>query len=453
MKTKVEELDGSKVRLEIEVPGAAVDHALEHAAHDLAESIRVPGFRKGRVPLPVVAARVGREALSEEAVRSHIDGWFWDAATSSGVRPVASPEVDWDELPKQGVAFRFTATVPIAPKPEVADWTTLEVPAAEPEVPSEIVDAELERLRDSVAELVPVSGRAVQAGDTVVLDLEAVEEGKEPARHRDYVAELGSGQLADELEEAIPGMSEGESKVVSIAVGDGTGTVTVTVREIKQKVLPPLDDDLARSASEFETLAELRADIETRLRAQLEAELEARFRQDALDALVAATPVDGVEPLVDRRASALLSGLVRSLERRGIQIETYLAATGQTAEALQEGVRAEAELAVKREIVLEAAADKLGIEVSDDELEELIRREAQEAGEDADETLARARESGGVEQLRSDMRLKKALDEIVAGVKRIPVELARAREKLWTPEKEKGGTGMKIWTPRSEEAR
>jgi trigger factor len=453
MKTTVEELEGSKVRLEVEVPEAAVKHALEHAAHDLAETMRVPGFRKGKVPLQVVAARVGREALSEEAVRSHIEGWFWDAATSSGVRPVANPEVNWEELPKQGGAFRFTATVPVAPKPEVADWTALEVPAVEPEVPAEVVDAEVERLRSSVAELVPVSGRPVQAGDTVVLDLVALEEGKEPAEHRDYVAELGTGQLAPELEEAIPGMREDETKDVPIALGEGSGTVTVTLREIKEKALPALDDELARSASEFDTLAELRADIESRLRAQLEAELDARFRQDALDALVAATPVEGIGPLVDRRTSALLSSLVRSLERRGITVETYLSATGQTAEALEQGARSEAELAVKRELVLEAAADKLAVDVRDEEVEELIRREAEEAGEDTEETVARMRESGGFDQLRADLRLKTALDEIAAGVKRIPADLARARERLWTPEKEKGGSGMKIWTPGSEEAR
>ena len=453
MKTKVEELEGSKVRLEVEVPEAAVRHAFEHAATDLAESLRVPGFRKGKVPLPVVAARVGREALSEEAVRSHIDGWFWDAATTSGVRPVASPEVEWEALPEQGGAFRFTATVPVAPKPQVADWTELEVPAVEPEIPAEVVSAELERLRDSAAELVPVSGRPVREGDTVVLDLVAIEEGKDAAEHRDYLAELGTGQLAPELDEELPGMSEGETREVSIALADGMGAVKVTVREIKEKLLPELDDDLARSTSEFETLAELEADIESRLRAQLEAQLEARFRQDALDALVAATPVEGIDPLVDRRTNALLTGLVRSLERRGITVDTYLTATGQTAEALQQSARADAELAVKREIVLEAAAEKLGIEVSDDEIEELLREEAGEAEQDPDETVARMRESGDFDQLRGDLRLKKALDEIVAGVRRIPADLARARERLWTPEKEKGPTGMKIWTPGSEEAR
>jgi hypothetical protein len=222
VKTKVEELEGSKVRLEVEVPEAAVAHAYEHAARDMAQDLRVPGFRKGKVPLPVVAARVGREALWQEAIRSHIDGWFWEAAATSGVRPVAGPEVEWDELPTEGGTFRFAATVPVAPKPELADWTSLEVPVAEPEVPGELVDHELERIRDSVAELVPVEGRGAREGDTVVLDLVATEqEGGEPSEFRDYVAELGDGRLADELEQAIPEMSEGETRELALDLPEG----------------------------------------------------------------------------------------------------------------------------------------------------------------------------------------------------------------------------------------
>jgi trigger factor len=246
----------------------------------------------------------------------------------------------------------------------------------------------------------------------------------------------------------------GEEKTVPLELADGKqGSVEVTVKEIKEKVLPAADDELARSSSEFETIAELRADIEARLREQLSEELDARFRQDALDALVAASTIEGVEPLVERRAAALLNGLARSLERQQVTVETYLAATGQTAEALQAGARSEAELAVKRELVLEAVADQLGTEVGDDEVEDLIRKEASEAGEDPDATISAMRERGGFEQLRGDLRLRKSLDEVVSGVNRIPVELAQAREKLWTPEKEKGSSGMKIWTPGSEEPR
>jgi trigger factor len=265
---------------------------------------------------------------------------------------------------------------------------------------------------------------------------------------------VGSGRLVEEIEDALIGASAGETKEVDLEIGEGkTATVAVTVKDVKEKVLPEADDGLARAASEFDTIAELRAEIEARLREQVEAELEVKFREDAVDALVAASPVDGAGPLVDRRAVELWAGLTRSLEQRGISPETYLTMTGQSQEQVLARMRAEAERSVKREIVLDAVADKLGVDVSDEEIEGLIREQAAESGDDPDQVIAVMRGHGGFDQLRADLRLKKALDEIVSAVKRIPADLAAAREKLWTPEKEKGGAGMKIWTPEREEAR
>jgi trigger factor len=450
VRTKVEELPESRVRLEVEVPESDVQHAVEHAASDLAGSIRVPGFRKGHVPLPVVMARVGRETLMSEAVRSHIDGWFWNAAAASGVRPISRPEVEFEGLPADNGPFRFTATVSVVPKPEVADWAELEVPAYEPEVPPELVEAEIDRLRASVAELVPAGDRPVREGDTAVLDIV----GDEVPAQRDYAVEVGSGRLVEEIEEALVGSSAGETKEVELEIGEGrTATVAVTVKDVKEKLLPEPDDELAKAASEFDTIEELRGEIEARLREHIEAELEVKFREDAIDALVAASPVDGADPLVDRRAVELWAGLTRSLEQRGISAETYLTMTGQSQQEVLARMRAEAERSVKREIVLDAVGDKLALDVSDEEVDALIREQATESGDDPEQTVAAMRAHGGFDQLRADLRLKKALDEIVAAVKRIPADLAAAREKLWTPEKEKGGAGMKIWTPEREEAR
>ena len=448
VKTKVEELPESRVRLDVEVPEEDVAHAFEHAASDMAESLRLPGFRKGKAPVPVVVARVGRDAVWQEALRGHLDSWFWSAAETSGIRPVASPEVEFDGLPDDGGTFRFRATVAVMPKPEVADWTTLEVPFAEAEVPAEAVDAELDRLRDTVAELAPVEDRAVREGDTVVLDI--LGEGVPP--QRDYVTEVGADRLVNEIDDALPGMERGATKSVDIQGTEGQLPVDVTVKEIKEKVLPEADDELARSASEFETLEELRAEIESRLLEQLTEELEIRFREAAVDALVNASEVETVEPLVERRTAELWSGIARSLQMRGISTETYLTMTGQSADDVVGRLRAEAEQSLARELVLDAAASKLGVEVPDQEIDDLIESQSEE-GDDIEESRRLLQENGGYERIRADLRLKRALDEIVAGVKRIPVELAAARDKLWTPEKEKEGTKMNIWTPGSEEAR
>ncbi|MGH3022978.1 MAG: trigger factor [Gaiellaceae bacterium] len=449
MRTKVEELPESRVRLEIEVPEEDVKHALEHAASDLAGALKIPGFRKGKAPIQVVTARIGREALWEEAVRSHVDGWFWTAAADSGVRPVANPEVEvGNGPPDDGGSFSFTATVAVVPIPEVGDWRELEVPAAEAEVPAELLEGELERVRETVAELAPVDHRPVQPGDAVVIDLDGEELG---TTQRDYVVEVGSGRLVDEIEAALVGMSAGESKQVDFELTEErSASVRVAVKEIREKVLPPLDDELARAASEFETLAELRDSIEGELREQLEAELDAQLRGDAVDALVASSSFEGLDPMVDRRTSELASGFVRSIESRGLSLEVYMSMTGQTQEQLVERLRAEAEQSLKRELVLEAVASDLGLEVADEEIEALVREQAEAAGEEPDQVLAAVREGRGFEQLRGDLRMRKALDEVVAGVKRIPVELARAREKLWTPEKEKGPTEKTLWTPGSE---
>ena len=302
----------------------------------------------------------------------------------------------------------------------------------------------------SLAELVPAGDRPAREGDTVVVDLD----GEQVGTQRDYVTEVGSGRLVEELDAALPGMAAGETKSVSLALGDGATTdVDMTVKEIKEPVLAELDDEFAKSASEFDTLADLRADLEDRIREAIADEAEAAFRESAVDAVVDATSFDVPGSLVDRRASELFTGLARSLADRGISLEVYLATTGQSQEDVAMRLRAQADRAIRRELVLDAVADKLGIEVTDEEVETFVRDQSEAVGDDPDTTLATLRERGALEALRADLRLRKALDEIAAGVKPIPVELAQAREQLWTPEKEKSTSGMNIWTPGSEEAR
>src|SRR5919197_2809666 len=325
METQVEELADNRVRLQVEVGSDDVRHAVEHAASDLAETLKIPGFRKGRVPMPVLLARVGRDRLYAEAIESHIGGWFRAAAAGSRIRPVEQPEFGYDPPSSADESFRFTATVAVQPKPELPEWSELEVPSVEPEVPAELVERDLKSLRSSVAELVPVEDRPVVDGDTLVVDL--VGGGGEA--QRDYVVELGQGRLLDELEAGLVGMSIGETKTIEAELADGsTATIEATVKEIKEKVLPPLDDDLARSTSEFETLAELRADIESRLRAALEVEAEGAFRQEIVLALATAAKVEASTPPVEARTRALLQGLALSLERRGVSLDTYLQVTG-----------------------------------------------------------------------------------------------------------------------------
>ena len=443
MATQVEQLAEDRVRLKVDVPAHDVHHAVEHAANDLAQSVRIPGFRKGKVPRPLLVQRIGKERLYAEAVESHIGGWFWNAATRARVNPVAQPEYEYELPASESADWSFSATVAVQPKPEPADWTTLEVPKHEAEVPKEAVDAELELLQRVAAELVSVDGRPAQEGDTVVVDLIA----DDGSAQRDYIVELGSERLVEEIENGIRGLSPGQDREIAYELSDGTRrSATVAVKELKERVLPPLDDDLAKAASEFDTLHELRSEIEQRLKGQVEEELEGLFRAAVVDELVRATAFSPAGPLVELRTRELLNGLARSLQQRGIDANSYLELTGQSPEALEQRLRAEASMSVARELVLEAVADKLGIQVTDEEIREELRA-AGENDEDIDEFV----EQGGADRVRDDIRLKKALDRIAAEVKPIAPDLHEARESIWTPEKEQPAEPPKLWTPGSKE--
>jgi trigger factor len=443
MSPLVEELPDNKVRITVDVPKADVHHAVEHAASDLAESVKIPGFRQGKVPVPVLVSRIGKERLYSEAIESHIAGWYGNAIANARIRPAENPQLDYELPSSDDQDWRFTATVGVLPKPTVADWKQLQVPYAEPEVPEDYVDHELNVLRSTVAELSPVEDRPAQQGDTVVIDLVAPDGGGQ----RDYVVELGTGRLLPELEEQLVGMSAGETKEIQLErPGEAElAPVQVTTKEIKEKVLPPLDDELARSASEFDTLEELRADVEQRLREQLEAEADEAFRRATLDRLVEASNVKVDGPVVDARTRSLLRELDGVMRRSGGSLDAYLQLSGESAEALVARLREQAAASVAGEMLLEAAADDLGVTVSDEEVDQSFR----DRFEEADKILDQAKEAGAYESEREAIRLARALDRIADEVERIPPEQAAAREAIWTPDKEKPKTETKLWTPGS----
>jgi trigger factor len=449
MPTAVENLGENRVRLTVDVSPDQVRHAVDHAMSDLSESVKIPGFRKGKIPQPVLVSRLGKERIYAEAVDSHIGGWFWSAASRSRVRPVSDPQYEFELPDTADQPWTFTATVEVQALPQLVDWTTLEVPRAEAEIPEEAIDAEIDALRESVAELAPAGNRPAQTGDTLLVDLVDSDGEAQP----DTVVEIGGGRLAPELETALIGASAGDAKEIAFPLADGsTSTVEVTVREVQEKVLPEIDDELARAASEFDTIADLRGSIESTLREQLDAEIEAAFRIAAVDELVRASQVQPALPLVRTRAADLLTGFARSLERRGVTLDTYLAASGGTAADLERQMVLEAAVSVARELALEALAERAGIDVSDEDVKDYIREEVEASGEaEAEGVIEDVWAHGQQESIREDLRLRAALDRLVADVKPIAPELAEARDKLWTPDKEKPEGETKLWTPGSKE--
>ncbi len=428
MEAQVEQLADDRVRLTVEVPAHDVNHAIEHATHDLAGRVKVPGFRPGKVPTKVLMSKIGKERLYSEAVDSHIVNWFWSAVARSRVRPAAQPEYDYELPSSPQEDWRFTAEFAVQPRPDPAD---------------EVVTKELELLQRTAADLSSVDDRPAQPGDVVVVDI--LSEGG--FGQRDYVFELGTERLVDEIENAVRGLLPGETRDVSWELGDGSHRQgSVTLKELHEKVLPPLDDEVAKSVSEYDTLDELRSDIEDRLRERLEEETDSQFRQAAVDELVKASNVDPEGLSVEMRTRELLQGFIRTLQQRGIDPNTYLQMTNTSGAELEARLRGEAKQSIARELLLEAVADELGLEVTDDEIREELRRQG-EVDEDIDDFFER----GGAARVRPDLRLKKAVDRIAAEVTTVSPEQAEARESIWTPEKEKTKKSKKLWTPGSKE--
>ena len=446
MTAQVEELGGDTVRLKVDVPAHDVHHAVEHATSDLAQSVKIPGFRQGKVPVPILdaAARQGadhgrggrqphrRLVLERRRPRPH------PAGRAAAVRlraPDAEDDADW----------QFTATVPVQPKVDVVDWTELEVGKPEAEVPEELVTQELEALRESVAELVPAGDRPAQEGDTLVVDIVS----PEGEAQRDTVVELGAGRLVEEVEAALVGASAGETKSVELRA---RGRVDLERRRSRSR------RSARRCCPSSTTSSRARRASSTRSASCAPTSSSGCARPSTPRSRTPSAPTRSTRsspprrstpagPLVESRTRELLTGFIRSLERRGIAPETYLQLTGRSAEELTSSMQMEAALSVARELALEAVADKLGIEVSDDEVKELIREQAEAAGEDPDEVIEDLWQHGRQEDLREDLRLRAALDRVAAEVKPIPLEQAQARDAIWTPDKETPEQETKLWTP------
>jgi trigger factor len=459
MQTTVSELPESRVRVDVEVEPDDVETRIKSAASRLGEEMKIPGFRKGKVPPEMVLQRVGREAVLSEALESSLADWYERAMLDAEVNPVGDPKLDLNELPGEGEPLKFAIEVSVRPEGTISDYKGLEVGRIEPEVPEEAVQSELDNLRQAFAKLNPVDREAAE-GDVLLIDYEGKVDGEpfEGGEARDYLLELGAGRVLPEFEAVLPGATAGEEKTVTVTFPDDyppeelrgkEAEFTIKVKEVREKELPELDDDFAAEASEFETMDELREFIRGRIAEALERQADERFRADALDAAAEKVTIDLPDAIVAARAEEMWRRLERSLAQRGISADAYAQAQGKSREELLADVRPDAEKALKREAALEAVADAEGIEVSEEEMLEALTpppgHEDHGHPEPA-EALAQLREGGRESMLREDLRMRRALDLIASEAKPIPVEQAEAREKIWTPEKEREEKGG-LWTP------
>ncbi|MEA2428747.1 MAG: trigger factor [Thermoleophilaceae bacterium] len=463
VKTNTTELEDSRVRVEVEVEPTAVDRALSSAAADLGRDLRIPGFRKGKVPAQVVLQRVGRDAVLDEAVRKALPDWYEEAIGEAGIAPVGEPNLDLQELPEKGSPLSFTIEVGVRPTAKLGEYKGLEVGRREPDVKNETIDEEVERLRESSASLENVD-RPAQKGDFVVLDFVGKTDGEpfEGGEARGYLLELGSDRLVEGFEEQLEGANAGEDREVKVTFPEDyraenlagkEATFDISVKEVKEKRLPDLDDEFATEAGGFDSLDELRSDIETRLRESQERMIDTEFREAVVDAAAAEADIDVPHDLVHAKAHEMWHQTERRLRAQGLDPERYLQLTGKDAHDLIDESEPEAETALKRESVLAAVVDAEGIEVSDDELMDSLRAATQGPGrppaseKQLQKSLERAKKEGRDEPLREDIAMRKAVDLMVESAKPISVEQAKARDKIWTPEADEKDTPKEIWTP------
>lgn len=448
MKTTIERLDDTKLRLDIEVPADVLRAAMEDTLVHMGRMLNVPGFRAGKVPPQAVMARLGRDAVVDETVRANLDDWYRAAVIASGVRPVASPEIDMgEESPSPGDGMRFSATVEVAPKPKLPDLATLEVDR--PNLPDvqQYVDQVMEATLRGAGTLVD-AGRPAADGDEVVVDFGCTIDGEEVAgaAATGYQARIGDGRLLAELEAAIIGVEAGSELEVPVTFpGDHPmanlagrdATFHLTVREVQTLQLPELTDEIAAKVSEFSTVAELDADVRGSITSRLEDDVAGIFRGNAVAALVEKAEFTEPESLVQGRQQELYAGLKQQLEQAGMSMEQYLDRAGRDSSDLFAELETSARDDLRRELVLLALAEDAAIAVTEDDLRAEVAEHAEQAGMPVDEAVAQVTASGRADMLRGELLIQRAIDHLVATVKPVPVDLPTESESAGDGEGER----------------
>ncbi len=414
MKSTVETLSPTRVRLSVEVPFDELKPSLDKAYRSIAQQVTIPGFRKGKIPPRLIDQRVGRAAVLEETLNDAIPTHYSSAVREHEVKVLGNPDVEVTEL-ADGEKVSFTAEVDVRPEITIPSFTDLNVSVDDIEVAEEDIDKQVESLRERFAVLKGVE-RPVASGDYVSLDLAATVDGVEvpggTATGLSY--EVGTGQLLPGTDEAIIGLNSGEatSYKTELAGGDLAGQeadVAVTVRSVKEKELPELDDEFAQTASEFDTLEELRADVRTRVGRVKRMEQAVQARDKALEALLDAVEVPLPEKVVADELEFRRHQLNHQLERAGLTLELYLQSEGQTAEDFEAKLVSDTQDAVKAQLVLDTIADAEQFGVNDTELTQEIVRRAQQTGMGPQEYADQVVEAGQLGLVVADLRRGKSL--------------------------------------------
>jgi trigger factor len=414
VKTDVEELSPTRVRLTVEVPFEELKPNLDHAYREVGKQVRVPGFRPGRVPPRVIDQRVGRGAVLEHAVNDAVPELYGKALQEHEMFALGQPDVEITKL-DDGKELTFTAEVDVRPKFDLPDIDGLPVTVDDADVTDEQVDEYLGALRERFASL-KGTDRPVEAGDYVSIDLSASVDGNpvEDAQASGLSYEVGSGSMLDGLDEALPGMSSGDTKTfrTELAGGQYAGQeadVTVTVHSVKVKELPDLDDEFAQAASEFDTLDELRGATTTQLTAMRRGSQAEQARERALDAVLGQLDLPLPETLVREETELRERALDDRLRRSGLDRQAYLEAAGTTEEELDEQFDTDARRSVKAGFVLDKLAQAEELGVDQNELSAYVTEQAYRMGVAPDRLAKELTDRGQLGSVVNDILRSKAM--------------------------------------------
>jgi trigger factor len=423
MQTTIEETDKHVVRLSVEVEPEEFARDLDRTYRKVAGQAKIPGFRKGKVPKQVIDARIGREHVLHEFVRDAVPAYYYRAVRDNDLAPIADPDIDVDEV-EDGKPFKFTATVEVRPRlhlePEQYRGIHVDAPPTEPT--EREVDEFIDHLRERFAEL-DVVERPARKGDYVLADVRAYvnDRGIPEASRQGFLSEVGSEELVPELDKELEGKRKGDILKFNAVLPEKLGpevagqevAFQVLVKDVKAKRLPAADDEFAKTASEFDTLEELREDIRTKLRALKETESRAAVRDMVLERVLESVDVDLPERLVDDETSRRITNAEERATRAGITLQDALASQGWDELRFRSDARSHAVRALKGDLVLEAVARQEELEVTEEDLQSEIRSLAEASGRDVREVQRILERSGQVRSLAGDIIRSKALDLLV----------------------------------------
>ena len=427
MKTSVERVDETTVKLSITVDADRVGEAIDHAAGHLSAQVKVPGFRPGRVPRRVLETRVGKEALVQEAVREFLPQYYAEAAQAEQLDVVGPPEFDLETF-EDGKDAAFTATVEVRPEFEVPDYQGLQVPHPDWEVTDTEVDEQLDALRDRFAELETVD-RPVEAGDYVVVTVVGERDGErvDEVSVEDLLYQvpvLAEGEESDSaLDQNLLGASAGEELTFGDTLGPDYGELsgvevdlTASVKEVKAKNLPDLDDDFAVTASEFDTIDELRGELRSQMATAKRQSAGAELRGAVVEAVCDLVEVPLPQSMVQQELRFRLNRIAQQAQQYGMSLEQYLSAVGANAEDAISEMEEEARKTVKAQLVVDAVGRSAGVDVTQEDLGGEIARQSQRLGRPVEELAEFMTHPDRIGALVSDAFRRKAIDHLVESV-------------------------------------